>query len=111
MKALAFPDELRVNRRIVRIVAIASALLLIQGIFTPPQAEANSIVDIYQAVSVGIAWDLGSKVCPIACPAVAVAAVIVINNNAATAAEKSIEYVKPGLLQIFTNWGATFFRP
>jgi hypothetical protein len=111
VKTKAFPNELSFNRRILRIVAIASAVLLIQGTFTAPKAEASSIVDIYQAVSVGIAWDLGSKVCPIACAAAAVSAVIVMNNNAATVAEKSIEYVKPGLLQMFTNWGTTFFRP
>jgi hypothetical protein len=65
MKTKAFPNELSFNRRILRIVAIASAVLLIQGTFTAPKAVV----------------------------------------------EKSIEYVKPGLLQMFTNWGTTFFRP
>jgi hypothetical protein len=111
MSSITFPNRIRANRRLLRIFAVASAVLLVQGTLTAPRAEANTIVDIYQAVSVGIAWDLGSKICPIACPAAAVAAVVVINNNAATVAEKSIEYAKPGLLQMFTNWGATFFRP
>ena len=111
MNSITFPNGIRANRRLLRILAVASAVLLVQGTLTAPRAEANTIVDIYQAVSVGIAWDLGSKICPIACPAAAVAAVVVINNNAATVAEKSIEYAKPGLLQMFTNWGTSFFRP
>ena len=111
MNSITFPNRIRANRRLLRIFAVASAVLLVQGTLTAPRAEANTIVDIYQAVSVGIAWDLGYKICPIACPAAAFAAVVVINNNAATVAEKSIEYAKPGLLQMFTNWGATFFRP
>ncbi len=111
MNSITFPNRIRANRRLLRIFAVASAVLLVQGTLTAPRAEANTIVDIYQAVSVGIAWDLGSKICPIACPAAAVAAVVVINNNAATVAEKSIEYAKPGLLQMFTNWGTSFFRP
>ncbi len=111
MNSITFPNRIRANRRLLRIFAVASAVLLVQGTLTAPRAEANTIVDIYQAVSVGIAWDLGSKICPIACPAASVAAVVVINNNAATVAEKSIEYAKPGLLQMFTNWGTSFFRP
>ena len=75
MNSITFPNRIRANRRLLRIFAVASAVLLVQGTLTAPRAEANTIVDIYQAVSVGIAWDLGSKICPIACPAAAVAAV------------------------------------
>jgi hypothetical protein len=96
---------------IKKIFAISLVLLLLQVFTNTPRADASILSESYGAFSVGTAMTLGYGVCSYPCAAAATVAMVTVNNYAPVVADKAIEYAKPGLFEMFTNWGSTFFRP
>ncbi len=54
---------------------------------------------------------IGFNACSYPCAALATVTMNTINNYAPVVGTKAVEYAKPGLFEMFTNWGSTFFRP
>jgi hypothetical protein len=92
-------------------IAISTVLLLLQMFTITPRANANVISESYGAFSVGTAMAIGFNACSYPCSALATVTMVSINNYAPVVANKAVEYAKPGLVEMFTNWGSTFFRP
>lgn len=69
------------------------------------RAEANTLADVYEAVSISVAYGVGERACGIPCGAVAAAATVVVNNNAAKVAEETASQSRSYLQQIFGFWG------
>ncbi len=99
------------NTRIVRAIAIAAIVVTLQHALPAPKAEANIVADIGVAVTSNYLWDIGKAACGVKCGAAATAATVLIYNYGPVVATKTVEYAKPGLFEMFTNWGSTFFRP
>jgi hypothetical protein len=94
-----------------KIVAISSVLFMLQAFSITPRADASIISESYRDFSVGTAMVIGFNACSYPCAALATVTMVSINDYAPVVANKAVEYAKPGLLEMFTNWGATFFRP
>jgi hypothetical protein len=100
-----------INKRTIRAVAIAVIVVTLQHALPSPKAEANIVTDIGVAVTSNYLWDVGKNICGAKCGAAATAATVLIYNYGPVVATKTVEYTKPGLVEMFTNWGSTFFRP
>jgi len=111
MSSLVLPSNHTNNYRAIRVITIVLALLLSQTLFGESKAQASVFTSTYIIVSEGIAFDLGNKACGYLCAAAAVSAVAVVNTQAPKVATKAVEYAKPGLFEMLTNWGLTFLRP
>lgn len=94
-----------------KILAISTVLLILQVFSITPRANANVISESYGAFSVGTAMVIGFNACSYPCSALATVTMVSINTYGPTVANKAVEYAKPGLFEMFTNWGSTFFRP
>lgn len=94
-----------------KIVAISSVLFMVQAFSITPQANASIISESYRNFSVGTAMVIGFNACSYPCSALATVTMVTINDYAPVVATKAVEYAKPGLFEMFTNWGSTFFRP
>jgi hypothetical protein len=102
----------KVNReRFIRVVAITTIVIAAQNILPSPKAEANILTDIGAAVSANYLWDVGKAACGTRCAVVATAATVIVYNYGPSVVQSSVDYAKPGLIEMFTNWGSTFFRP
>jgi hypothetical protein len=97
--------------RFIRIIVVSALLISSQGIFHSPKAEANVFSDISLVVIGNIAFDLGKNACGYKCAAAATATTALVNRYVPVVSQSAIEYAKPGLFEMFTNWGSTFFRP
>jgi len=112
MSAYFLTFKSRVNKeRLIRVVAISAIVIASQNILPSPKAEANILTDIGAAVSANYLWDLGKAACGTKCAVAATAATVIVYNYGPTVVQTSVEYAKPGLFEMFTNWGSTFFRP
>lgn len=111
MNVLTIPQYQTTNYRLIRIAVISALVFSMQSSVSSSKAEASVASDAYGAISTGIAFDLGYRACSYACAAAAVGAVAAVNSYAPVAAEKTVEYVKPGLISMFTNWASTYFLP
>ena len=111
MSLISKPEPLSLSYRVFRIATIAVLILSLQASAQTPRAEASAVSDAYGAVSTGIAFDLGYRACNYLCAAAAVGAITAVNTFTPVVANKAVEYAKPGLFEMFTNWGSTFFRP
>ncbi len=96
---------------LTKIVAISSVLFISQAFSTTPHANASLISESYRDFSVGSAMVIGFNACSYPCAALATVTMNTINNYAPVVGTKAVEYAKPGLFEMFTNWGSTFFRP
>ena len=94
-------QQLSLRERIIRGTVIASLIIALQAADSTPKAEAFTLANVYEGVSVAISYDLGSKACGVGCGAAAVAATIVVNENASEAANET----KSRLQSIFGFWG------
>ena len=94
-----------------KIIAISTVLLILQVFSVTPRANANVISESYGAFSVGTAMVIGFNACSYPCSALATVTMVSINTYAPVVANKAVEYAKPGFVEMFTNWGSTFFRP
>ena len=94
-----------------KIIAISTVLFILQVFTITPRANANVISESYRAFSVGTAIAIGFNACSYPCSALATVTMVSINTYAPVVANKAVEYAKPGLFEMFTNWGSTFFRP
>lgn len=94
-----------------KIVAISSVLFVLQAFSITPQANASVFSESYGNFSVGTAMVIGFNACSYPCSALATVTMVTINNYAPVVANKAVDYAKPGLIEMFTNWGSTFFRP
>ena len=102
----------KVNKeRLIRVVAIATIVITSQNFLHSPKAEANILTDIGAAVSANYLWDVGKAACGTRCAVAATAATVIVYNYGPSVVQSSVEYAKPGLVEMFTNWGSTFFRP
>ncbi len=97
--------------RTIRVITVVLALLISQSLLSKESASANVVGNTYNLVSEAIAFDLGNKACGYLCAAVAVGTVATVNTAVPKVATKAVDYAKPGLFEMFTNWGSTFFRP
>jgi hypothetical protein len=111
MSAFAKPAPLSFKYRFIRITAIAVVIFTLQVTVKTPRADASAVSDAYGAISTGIAFDLGYRACSYLCASAAVGTVVAVNTYAPVVANKAVDYAKPGLFEMFTNWGSTFFRP
>jgi hypothetical protein len=111
MNVFVKPAPLNYNYRLFRIVVIAGVVFSLQAAVATPRAAASAVSDAYGAISTGVAFDLGYRACNYLCASAAVGTVVAVNTFAPVVATKVVEYAKPGLFEMFTNWGSTFFRP
>ncbi len=111
MSVFVKPSPLNINYRIFRISVIAVVIFSLQSTVVTPRADASTVSDAYGAISTGVAFDLGYRACSYLCASAAVGTITVVNTYAPVVATKAVEYAKPGLFEMFTNWGSTFFRP
>jgi hypothetical protein len=93
------------TKRLFRIFVIASVLFATQTVGRAPKVEARTLANVYEAVSVAVSYDLGSKVCGIGCGAAAAAATVVVNSNAANAANATVNATRSRLQDVFGFWG------
>jgi uncharacterized metal-binding protein len=104
-------DKEATSTTVKKIVSISLVLMLLQAFSVTPRANANILSEAYGDFSVGTAMTLGYRACFTPCSAAATLAVVAVNNYVPVVATKTVEYAKPGLFEMFTNWGSTFFRP
>ncbi len=90
---------------VLRVGIVATLIFASQGFGATSRAEANTLANVYEAVSVSVAYGVGDRVCGIPCGAVAAAATVVVNDNAAKAAESTANQARSSLQQIFGFWG------
>lgn len=93
------------NHLIIRIGVIASLIFASQTISSTPRAEASTMANVYEAVSIAVAYGVGERVCGIPCGAAATAVTVVVNENAPRAAEAVASETRSTLQQIFGFWG------
>ena len=111
MQSILIPKKYPLEFKIFR---IAIALTLVFAIEIPigsNSAEANILADTYFTVSDFVATTVGYDACGYPCAAGAALAMHATNAYVPVAAKSAVEYVKPGIIQMFTNWGTSFFRP
>jgi hypothetical protein len=77
----------RSSHLVIRIGVMASLIFASQTVSSTPGAEASTLADVYEVVSITIAFGLGERVCGIPCGAAATAVTVVVNENAHRAAE------------------------
>jgi hypothetical protein len=111
MNVMTIPQDQNKQYRLIRIAVISALVFSMQGPLSSPEAEANIASDAFGAISTGIAFDLGYRACSYACAAAAVGTVTAVNSYAPVVAQKTVEYVKPGIISMFTNWASTYFVP
>jgi hypothetical protein len=97
--------------RFIRIIAVSVLMIASQNALPPQRAEANILSDIAAAVAGNYVYDLGKTACGFRCAFVSTAVTVVAVHYAPAVTEKAVEYAKPGLFDMFTRWGSTFFRP
>ena len=95
---------------VIRIAIISTLVIGAQNFLPAPKAEANVIVNAVEVVTSNLVWEAAKSACGPRCAVPATIATVVAVNYAPAVAEKTVEYVKPGLIEMFTNWGTTFFR-
>ena len=110
IQGLIMKSPLR-STRTLRAFAIAAIVLTLQHTLPAPKAEANILTDIGVAVTSNYLWDIGKAACGSKCAVAATAATVIVYNYGPVVATKTVEYAKPGLFEMFTNWGSTYFRP
>ena len=111
MSLISFVHASTVNKaRIIRVLVISSLVIGTQNLLPTPKAEANVIYDAANVVASNLIWDVAKNACGPRCAVPAAVATVVAVNYAPAVAEKTVEYVKPGFIEMFTNWGASFFK-
>ena len=111
MENISTISSIGIRPRLLRIILISSLIISSQSLIHTPKAEANILSDISVVVVGNIAYDLGKTACGFRCAAAATAATVVVNNYLPFATKTAVEYARPGLFEMFTNWGSTFFHP
>jgi len=93
------------------IVFSVAIILLLQIPISKSHAIENPVVISYYGISGYYAGLLAAEVCGPQCVVGAIFVMNVANVYAPTVAHAAADYVRPGIVQMLTNWGATFFRP
>ena len=111
---MSISSTLQINSQnktaIIRIAIISILVIGSQNLLPTPKAEANVLFNATEVVASNIVWQVATNACGLRCAVPATFVTVVATNYAPAAAEKSTEYVKPGLIEMFTNWGTSFFR-
>jgi hypothetical protein len=95
----------RSSHLVIRMGVITSLIFASQTVGSTPRAEASTMANVYEAVSIGVAYGLGERVCGIPCGAAATAVTVVVNENAPRAAEAVASETRSTLQRIFGFWG------
>jgi hypothetical protein len=93
------------------IVFSVAIILLLQIPISKSHAAENPVVLSYYGISGYYAGLLAAEVCGPQCVVGAIFVMNVANVYAPTVAHAAADYVRPGIIQMFTNWGTSFFRP
>lgn len=99
------------KQRVARVIAISTLVIISQNLLPTPKAEANILYNIAEVVSSNYFWDVAKTACGTRCAVAATATNVVVFTYGPTVAQATVEYAKPGLVEMFTNWGSTYVRP
>jgi hypothetical protein len=86
MENTIVPKKNRTIHLVIRIGVIASLIFASQIVSRTPGAEASTMANVYEAVSIAVAYGLGERLCGIPCGAAASAVTVIVNENAPRAA-------------------------
>ena len=110
MENIFIPRQYSLKFKVFRIAIVIALLLAFEIPIGAPKAEANLLAETYLTMSDFVATTVGYDLCSYPCAAVGAFASHAINTYAPVIANSAVAYVKPGLIEMFTDWGASFFR-